>query len=185
MPEPLSRPATYADLLKVPDHMVAEIVDGELFTSPRPASRHARAAGLLHSLLGHAFDHGGGGPGDWWLVFEPELHLGPDVLVPDIAGWRRGRMPEFPDVAAFELAPDWLCEVVSPTTGRLDRIKKLPRYGSYHIPYAWIVDPIAHSVEVYVLDGAKWYLESTHENQDVIRAVPFDAIELDLARLWI
>jgi Uma2 family endonuclease len=185
MAQTLTRPATYEDLLKVPDHLVAEIVDGELFTSPRPASRHARAAGLLYAVLGAAFDHGGGGPGDWWLVFEPELHLGSDVLVPDIAGWRRERMPEFPDVAAFELAPDWIGEVVSPSTGRLDRIRKLPRYGTYHIPYAWIVDPIGHSVEVYVLHDSKWLLESTHENGDVIRAVPFEALALDLARLWI
>jgi Uma2 family endonuclease len=185
MAQTLNRPATYADLLKVPDHMVAEIVDGELYSSPRPASRHARAAGLLHSLLGHAFDHGDGGPGDWWLVFEPELHLGDDVLVPDIAGWRRERMPAFPDVAAFELAPDWICEVVSPSTGRIDRVKKLPRYATYDVQYAWIVDAIAHSVEVYALHNGKWLLESTHENEDVIRAVPFDAIELDLARLWI
>lgn len=124
-------------------------------------------------------------PGGWWLFMEPELHLGADVLVPDIAGWRRERMPRIPDVAAFELAPDWICEVVSPTTCRLDRVRKLPRYASHAVEFAWLVDPVARSVEVYACYDGKWLIESTHENQDVIRAVPFEAIELELARLWI
>jgi Uma2 family endonuclease len=178
-------PATYEDLLRVPDYLVAEIVDGELFTSPRPASRHARANTRLASILDRRFDEGDGGPGGWWIVAEPELHLGRDVLVPDIAGWRRERMPVFPDAAWFELAPDWICEVVSPSTTRLDRVRKLPRYARYGIPYAWIVDPKAHSVEVYRLTGELYSLFSTHEGADAIRAEPFDACEIALASLWI
>jgi Uma2 family endonuclease len=178
-------PASYEDLLRVPEHLVAEIVDGELFSSPRPASRHARASTLLGAQITRRFDEGDGGPGGWWIVDEPELHLGRDVLVPDIAGWRRERMPVFPDVAWFDVAPDWICEVVSPSTTLLDRVRKLPRYARYGIPYAWVVDPKAHSVEVYLLKGELYSLFSTHEGADVIRAEPFDACEINLASLWI
>lgn len=177
-------PATYEDLLKVPDHLVAEIVDGELFTSPRPASRHARASSILGSEITQKFDRGDGGPGGWWIVDEPELHLGSDVLVPDIAGWRKERMPIFPDVTWFDLAPDWICEVVSPHTARLDRARKLPRYARYEVSYAWMVDPAARSLEVYRRHGEHMLLLSTHESA-VIRAEPFDACDLDLGALWI
>jgi hypothetical protein len=123
------RRATYDDLLQVPAHRVGEIVDGDLHVSPRPASRHALASSGLGSALGPPFHNGRGGPGGWWILDEPELHLGPDVLVPDLAGWRRERMPEFPDTAAFTLAPDWVCEVVSPSTEGLDRARKMPAYA--------------------------------------------------------
>ena len=125
---PAQRRATYDDLLKVPDILVAEILDGELFTSPRPASPHAQASSVLRGVLDpFARRIGGpGGPGGWWLLFEPELHLGADILVPDLAGWRRERMPVLQHVAYFELAPDWVCEVVSPATARVDRVRKVP-----------------------------------------------------------
>ena len=112
MPSPVKRRATYEDLLQVPPHRVAEIVHGDLHVSPRPASRHALAASVLGFELGPPFDHGRGGPGGWWILFEPEQHFGDDVLAPNLAGWQRERMPEFPDTAFFTLAPDWLCEVV-------------------------------------------------------------------------
>jgi len=185
MSKVIEKPATYEDLLKVPDHLVAEIVDGELFTSPRPASRHALASTRLVSILEQRFDRGDGGPGGWWIISEPELHLDRDILVPDIAGWRRERMPVFPDVVWFELAPDWVCEVVSPSTTRLDRIRKLPRYARYAIPHAWIVDPKAHTVEVYRLSGELYSLSATYEGSGAMRAEPFDACEIDLAYLWI
>lgn len=177
-------PATYDDLLKVPDHLVAEIVDGELITSPRPASRHARAASGIGGMLVPRFDHGEGGPGGWWIIDEPELHLGRDVLVPDLAGWRRERMPEYPDVAYFELAPDWICEVVSPTTGRLDRARKLPKYASNSVSFLWLVDPAARTLEVYRLENGRWLLLGTHSDDDVVRTEPFDAIDLALQPLW-
>jgi Uma2 family endonuclease len=181
----LERPATYEDLLKVPDNMVAEIVEGELFASPRPASRHARATDVLNRRLGRAFDEGDGGPGGWWIVAEPELHLGRDVLVPDLGGWRRERMPAFPDVAAFDRAPDWVCEVTSPSTARLDRVRKLPRYAHHEVEYAWMVDPIARMLEVFRRSGEHFTLIAAFEDDAVVRAEPFDAIELDLAALWI
>lgn len=178
-------PATYEDLLKVPEHLVAEIVDGELFTSPRPASRHAEAAGSLYSQVRRRFHDGDGGPGGWWIVIEPELHLGSDVLVPDIAGWRRERMPTFPDVAWFDLAPDWICEVVSPKTATLDHSRKLPRYARHGIPFSWIVNPIHRILDVYRLENGNWVLHASHGGATLIRAEPFDASELDLGALWI
>ena len=120
------RKATYQDLLDVPDTLVAELVAGTLYTNSRPASPHALAAATLGMDIGSAFQRGRGGPGGWWIQLEPELHFDGDVLVPDLAGWRRERMPEMPRVAAFELAPDWVCEVLSPTTQRLDRAAKMP-----------------------------------------------------------
>ena len=178
--------ATYEDLLKVPDHLVAEIVEGELYTSPRPASRHAHANSVLGARLITSFDGGGGGgPGGWWLLIEPELHLGRNVLVPDIAGWRRERMPVIPDTAAFDLAPDWICEVVSPSTGRLDRVRKLPAYARHEIGFAWLVDPIEQTLEIYRLIEGRWTLIATHGGDEVVRAEPFDAIELPLASLWL
>jgi len=179
------RVATYDDLLKVPDHFIAEIVDGELFTSPRPALRHATASSALGALLGSAFMFGHGGPGGWWILFEPELHLEADVLVPDLAGWRRERMPQVPDEAWCDIAPDWACEVVSPSTGRLDRVRKMPKYA-IHGAHLWLVDPGVRTLEVYRLEQGRWSLIATHGDDDVslIRAEPFDAIELDLQLLW-
>jgi Uma2 family endonuclease len=166
--------ATHDDLLKVPDHLVAEIVDGELFTSPRPASPHAFATGALLLELTQTFQRG---RGEWWFLFQPELHLGNDVLVPDIAGWRKERMPFVPDVDAFTLAPDWICEMVSPLTTRLDRDQKLPRYARYGVGHAWLVDPLERTIEVYRSENEHWSFVSTRE--------PFDEAAIDLGELWL
>jgi Uma2 family endonuclease len=181
---PLGRPATYDDLCAVPEHLVAEIVDGELWTSPRPAPRHTRAHSSLTAILAPPYDHGRGGPGGWWILAEPELHLGPDVLVPDVAGWRRTRMAALPRTAFFSLAPDWVCEVVSPSTARLDRAKKLRVYAREGISHCWIVDPLACTIEIFRLEARRWTLAATHEGQESIRAEPFDAIEIELTLLW-
>ena len=178
------RRATYEDLVRVPPHRVAEIIDGELHVSPRPASRHALASSALGSELWSPFHHGRGGPGGWWILFEPELHFGEDVLVPDLAGWRRERMPEFPDTAAFTLTPDWACEVVSPSTERLDRATKMPVYAREGVAHLWLVNPAARTLEVYRLAEGRWLLLATHEGAAQVRAEPFDAVELALAPLW-
>ena len=123
------RRATYQDVLDAPPHRVAEIVDGTLHTHSRPAMPHARASSMLGIELGGPFDRGRGGPGGWWIVFEPELHLGEDILVPDVAGWRRERMPEYPATAYATLAPDWVCEVLSASMRRLDLQGKRPVYA--------------------------------------------------------
>jgi Uma2 family endonuclease len=185
MSKVIERPATYEDLLKVPDHLVAEIVDGELFTSPRPASPHAFAAGTLFATLVARLQRGQGCPAEWWFLFEPELHLGADVLVPDIAGWRKIHMPRVPNVPWFEQTPDWVCETVSVKTARLDRIRKLPRYAHHGVPYAWIVDPVAQGVEVYRREGEHMLLFSTHEGPGPMKAEPFEPCELDLNDLWL
>lgn len=184
MASPVKRRATHQDLLRIPDHQVAEILDGDVHVSPRPASRHALASSRLGSELGPPFDRGRGGPGGWWILDEPELHFGEDVLVPDLAGWRRQRMPEFPDTAAFTLAPDWVCEVVSPGTERLDRARKMPVYAREAVSHVWLVNPTARTLEVYRLAEGRWLLLATYEGEARVRAEPFDAVELDLASLW-
>lgn len=181
---PLDRPATYEDLEKVPDIMVAEIVDGELHATPRPAPRHSVAGSSLGMFIGGPYHHGRGGPGGWWILDEPELHFGNDVLVPDVAGWRRERMPAMPDTAYFTVPPDWVCEVLSPSTASLDRVKKLAIYARERVAFAWLVDPIALTLEVMRLETGHWVLLSAHSGADVVRAEPFADIELPLASLW-
>src|SRR5206468_11525374 len=135
-----ARPATYQDLLALPEHVVGEIIGGELIVSPRPGPRHAVAASVLGGELVPPYHSGRGGPGGWWILFEPELHLGDDVLVPDLAGWRRERMPAVPDVPFFTLAPDCLCEVTSPATRALDRVRKMPIYARERVGHLWLLD---------------------------------------------
>jgi len=182
------RKATYDDVLSAPEHKVAEILDGELFLSPRPAARHAHATSILGSELVGPFDREPGDPGrpgGWWILDEPELHLGDDVLVPDIAGWRRGRMPRIPDAPWFDLAPDWLCETLSPSTAVIDRTRKLRIYAREGVRHVWLVDPIARTLEVLALDGSRWVVAEAHGGSHVVRVEPFAAVELEMARLWI
>ena len=181
---PFDRPATYDDLAALPDNLVAEIVNGELHASPRPAPAHARASSSLGVSLGGPFDHGVGGPGGWWILDEPELHLGPDVLVPDLAGWRRCRMPHLPKAAYFPLAPDWVCEVLSPSTSRLDRAQKLAIYAREGVAHAWLVDPDAGTLEVLRLEDCRWTILAIHAGSEVVRAEPFDEIDIALQTLW-
>lgn len=180
----LGRPATYDDLVAVPDHLVAEIVDGELWTSPRPAPRHAVAHSRLMGELTPPFDRGRGGPGGWLILLEPELHLGDHALVPDIAGWRRERMPRVPQTPYFALAPDWVCEILSPSTGRIDRSAKMRLYAAADVGNLWIVDPSLQTLEVYRLEAGRWVVLDTHAGDALIRAEPFDALELRLGRWW-
>jgi Uma2 family endonuclease len=178
-------PATYEDLLKVPDHLVAEIIDGELITSPRPALRHAGAASSLHGGLYGSFDRrGGGGPGGWLILFEPELHIVGQILIPDVAGWRSERMPEIPDVPFVEIAPDWICEILSPSTVVTDRTLKMHHYARAGVAHLWLLDPQPQTLEVYRLDAGSWRHVTTVAGSTVVRAEPFEAIEMDLAKVW-
>jgi Uma2 family endonuclease len=183
--KPARRPATYEDVLAAPEHMVAEIVDGELHLSPRPAKPHANAASVLGEELGPPFRRGRGGPGGWIILDEPELHLGADVVVPDLSGWRRSRMPALTtDEAYFTMAPDWLCEVLSPSTRKLDRTAKLPIYARAGVRHVWLIDPLARTLEALRLEGERWSILGTWADDAHIRAEPFDAIELELGALW-
>jgi Uma2 family endonuclease len=177
-------PATYADIEALPPNMVGEIVHGVLYANPRPASPHARAASRLGGELDGPFDRGKGGPGGWIILDEPELHLDEDVIVPDIGGWRRERMPEMPHAAFFTLAPDWVCEVLSPSTTKLDRTAKLPVYARERVGHVWLIDPLAKTLEIYRLDGETFRLVGTHAEEVNVRAEPFDAIEIELGALW-
>jgi len=181
---PFDRPATYEDLVKLPDHLVAEIVDGELHASPRPAFAHVRAGSSLGVVIGGPYDHGHGGPGGWWILDELELHLGTDVLVPDLAGWRKTRMPHRPETAYVSLAPDWVCEILSPSTAVVDRARKLAIYAREAVAHAWLIDPALQTLEVLRLEGGRWLILGTHAGNDVVRVEPFGEIDLELRLLW-
>ncbi|MBK6846152.1 MAG: Uma2 family endonuclease [Proteobacteria bacterium] len=179
------RPASYADIEALPAHLVGELVAGELLVSPRPALRHTRAASRLGAKLGGPFDLGEGGPGGWQILDEPELHLAQDIVVPDLAGWRVGRLPEIPDRPWLDLAPDWACEVLSPSTVANDRGIKRQVFAREGVPYLWWIDPLARTLEVLRLGPQREYvLEAVHINNAVVRAAPFAELELDLALLW-
>jgi Uma2 family endonuclease len=180
------RRATYDDLLKLPEHVVGEIIHGELIVSPRPALAHANASsGVSRDLLGSFHGPPDRGPGGWWIFFEPELHFGQDVLVPDLAGWRQERMPKRQNIPAVELPPDWICEVVSPSTERIDRARKMGIYARVGVPHLWLINPLTRTVEVYRLEETAWKLVGTHEGDARVRIHPFEAIELELSRWWI
>ena len=180
---PVAR-ATYRDVLDAPEHVVAEIIGGTLYTHPRPAPRHALASSRLGIELGGPFDRGRGGPGGWWILDEPELHLGEDVLVPDLAGWRRERMPELPDAAYFTLAPDWTCEVLSASTRKIDLVHKRPIYAREGIPHLWLVDPVERILEAFELREGQWVLIASVEDDDPVSIAPFEAITFSLGGLW-
>jgi Uma2 family endonuclease len=184
MADPARKRATYEDVLAAAPNLVAEVIFGTLCTQPRPAGPHTRAASVLGMDVGGAFDRGRGGPGGWVILDEAELHLGDDILVPDIAGWRRERMPEPPATAFIGLAPDWIGEVLSPSTEAIDRSEKMAIYAREGVRHAWLVQPVARTLEVYRLQGSAWLVVGVWRDSAVVRAEPFDAIELDLEALW-
>lgn len=183
MAEPQRKPATYADIEALPPNVVGEIAFGVLHAHPRPAPRHSLAASVLGEELGQPFRRGRGGPGGWVFIDEPELHLGEHVIVPDIAGWRRERMPALPETAFFETSPDWIGEVLSPSTMRFDRTDKLTIYADFHVGYCWYVDPNARTLVLQLHDG-KWLIAATFKDADRVTAPPFEAhtFNLDLLR---
>ena len=181
------RPASYEDLLALPDNVVGEIIAGELHASPRPAPKHANASTDLGAELRVRFGRRPGGPGDpggWIILKEPELHLGVDIVVPDIAGWRRERMDRLPDEAYFSLAPDWVCEVISPSTAGLDRVRKMPLYARAEVGHIWLVEPLERTLEVFRRQEANWLRVASFLGDEVVRAEPFEAVEIDLSNLW-
>jgi Uma2 family endonuclease len=179
------RPATYADLERLPANMVGELIDGVLYASPRPRTRHAHAAGDALTDLKNPFGRGRGGPGGWHLLPEPELRLAGMTLVPDIAGWRHERMPVVPDVPYVELAPDWVCEVISPSTAAFDRGRKMTAYAAQGVEYLWLLDPVHRTLETYRRADERWLHLRSFANDEPVRAVPFDAVELSMTPWWL
>lgn len=184
MSEKVRSGASYDDVIAAPEDKIAEVVGGDLYLSPRPAIRHARALSALGADLHDAFDRGRSGPGGWWILHEPEIHLFGDVLVPDLAGWRRERLPALPDVAALDLAPDWVCEVLSPSTERFDRLQKMPRYALSTVAHLWVVDVPGRQLEVYRRAGSEWIRLESHAGSALVSAPPFEAAAIDLSALW-
>lgn len=182
---PAKKPATYADVEALPEHLIGEIIDGELIVSPRPRPSHARVeAGISADLVG-PFDRGSGGPGGWWILPEPELRLESHVLVPDVAGWRRERLPALPETAFIELTPDWVCEVLSPSTAKIDRTRKVGVYGAQGVEHLWLVDPASRILEVYRRTDRTWLIAGIYADDARARIEPFTEIELDLGAWWL
>lgn len=185
MGEAAKRLATYQDILDLPENCIGQLIDGELHTQPRPALPHAGVATVLGEELGPPFRRGRGGPGGWIIIDEPELHFRSDVLVPDLGGWRRERVPaEMLQAPYATLAPDWVCEILSPSTQRIDRGPKRVIYAREGVGFLWLIDPSAKSLEVLRLDGLTYRIVGTFFEDAKARAEPFDAIELELALLW-
>lgn len=186
MSDPARKLPTYADVLAAPEHMVAEILLGEFHLSPRPARKHGHVTSVLGVDLGSAFGRGRGGPGGWVIFDEPELHFGEDIIVPDLAGWKRERFPVGEDEESFFVTPpDWVCEVLSKSTVRYDRTDKLTIYARERIPFVWLVDPVARTLEALALEGERWVLFGTYRDDQIVRASPFEAVGIELGALWL
>ncbi len=184
MTDPARKRATYQDVLDAPRHVVAELIHGVLHTHPRPATPHAMATSAVGIEIGSAFQFGRGGPGGWVILFEPELHFDQDIVVPDLAGWRRETLPEMPEAPFLTVAPDWICEALSPSTHAVDRSEKMDIYAREGVRHLWLIDAAVRTLEVYRLDSNAWLRLATHHGDAKIRAEPFDAVELNLANLW-
>jgi Uma2 family endonuclease len=182
------RDATYEDLKALPADVVGQIVEGVLIAMPRPAFGHGLVTSTLGVELGGPFGRGRGGPGGWLFIDEPELHFDRNVLVPDLAGWRRERMPTLPtaDTPWLSLAPDWVCEVLSPRTASVDRVQKRRVYARERVAFLSIIDPLERVLTAYALEGANYRELGTWggDEDSVVRVAPFDAVELDLTALW-
>ena len=186
-PVPAHQPTLYEALEALPEGVIGEILNGQLHTQPRPAIPHARVALDLAIGVGGPYDKGIGGPGGWWIFPEPEVHLVRDVevAVPDLAGWRRERMPILPTGHRVEVVPDWVCEILSPSTKRKDRQNKMPLYARYGMRYAWLIDPVEQTLEVYRLDAGAWVEIDHFAGADQVRVPPFEAVSIDLKGLWL
>ncbi|MFI3156739.1 MAG: Uma2 family endonuclease [Methylococcaceae bacterium] len=184
MLNPAVKPATYQDIIDLPEHIVGEIINGHLETHPRPAPKHAVAASSITAELVSPFQKGRNGPGGWWIIAEPECHLDHNILVPDLAGWRRQRMPTLPTTAWFDVVPDWVCEILSPSTARLDRTVKMPVYAQLGVAYLWLIDPILQTLEAYELLDRRWLLNASYADDQTIAAAPFEQHTFSLSDLW-
>jgi Uma2 family endonuclease len=182
----LKQPDLYQQLLALPENITGEIIAGELHTAPRPAAPHVLAAAALGGELYNPFHKGSGGPGGWWILTEPEVHFVRDseVVVPDLAGWRRERMPVLPEDHRFEVTPDWVCEILSPSTQKRDRVLKKKLYADYGVSFLWLLDPMEKLLETYTLSNGQWLVSGVYQDEDKVCAAPFEAIEIALSEVW-
>jgi Uma2 family endonuclease len=180
------QPSAYGQLMALPENVIGEILNGQLHTQPRPSGLHGTAEGVLSAELLMPFQLGRNGPGGWWIIAEPEVHFIRDieVAVPDLAGWRREMMPTIPTGHRFEVVPDWVCEILSPSTAKKDRIVKLPLYARYGVAYVWLIDPIQRTLEAYQLQANLWVLIAALQDDAMVCIPPFDATEFPLQGLW-
>ncbi len=186
MAEPGKRTAIYDDLYTIPENMTGEILDGELILTPKPSTRHSNVAFTLSGELAPPYRFGrGGGPGGWIILPEHEIMLGAHLLVPDFSGWRKQRFPGVPKENWISVPPDWVCEILSPGTMRLDRIRKMPVYARHEVSYLWLIDPLVKSLEVFGLESGRWVLLTTFAENDKVRAEPFQKVEIELGNLWL
>lgn len=176
----------YEKLEDLPEGLNGEIIDGQLYTEPRPKPDHAVAASNLGAELIGPYSRGRNGPGGWWIIDEPEIHFvhKTEVVVPDLGGWRRERLPAVPDGDHFATVPDWVCEVLSPSTRSKDREMKMPLFARYGVPYVWLIDPKIYTLETYELRGAELVLTGTFGPASSLAAAPFEAVRLKVAELW-
>ena len=180
--------ATYDDLAALPEDVKAEVVRGALEVSPAPLPRHARVQRTLGRVVGGAFDDddGEGGPGGWWILPEVDVRLTRhDIVRPDVAGWRRERLPDPGDLRPIDVVPDGICEITSPSNARRDRVDKARLYLEAGVPFYWIVDPETRVLEALVRDGARWVEAGRFSDGDVVRLAPFEAIEIKITRLFL
>lgn len=177
--------ATYEDLWSIPENTIGEILGGELIVTPRPAPRHMYAATILGEEIGPPYRRGHGGPGGWIFLYETEILLGEDLVVPDLAGWRKERFPAEPEHNWIPVAPDWVCEVLSPSTFRTDKVRKMPIYAHHGVGHIWLIDPLAMTLDAFRLECGRWSLLATYSENDRVRVEPFQEIEIDLGDLWI
>lgn len=188
MATPQRKLATYADLLALPQDTRAEVLGGDVVLSPAPLPRHSKAQGSARRFLGGPFDDddGHGGPGGWWIFVEVDVRLSPhDIVRPDLAGWRRERLSQPGRVRPIEVVPDWVCEVLSPSTAARDRITKRRLYAQAQIPFYWLIDPELRAVEALALRDGAWVELGVFDETATARIAPFDAIELDIGRLFL
>ncbi|CCE24936.1 Uma2 family endonuclease [Methylotuvimicrobium alcaliphilum] len=175
---------SYDDILALPENLVGEIINGRLEVQPRPAPKHALTCSSLGIEIGSLFHGRHGGSTGWWILDEPELHIGGHVLVSDLAGWRKQRMPQLPETAWFEMVPDWVCEVLSPATAKIDRSEKMPIYAGLGVFYCWLIDPMLHTLETYRLQEGHWLLQQSLKDDDQVSADPFAEHSFSLSHLW-
>lgn len=186
MPEAARKRAAYEDLFGIPENMTGQIVDGELIATPRPSRKHVAAASHLGGKLIPSYRFGeGGGLGGRVILVEPEIGFGGDIFVSDLAGWKSDRFPEEEPHNWISVVPDWVCEVLSPGAASVDKVRKMPIYARYGVPYFWLVDPVEETLDAFRLEAGRWVLTGLYAKRDKVRADPFPEVEIDLGLLWL